>query len=167
MSRKVRGAGSPTRGREKSGLLQRNIVNEVSAVYRLRPTSGKSPQLRTSKLAQNCGKTEILHLQPVKILTSGFKQQYARRLPQPETKSSAPTDPFLGIMIHLLSGLKTFSRGAGSPTRGRERAFFQRQQRNRKIHSKRPLKQTKKLQLGLLKQSAHRFRTEKARTCEA
>ena len=38
---------------------------------------------------------------------------------------------------------------------------------NRKIHSKgRPLQQTKKLQLGLLKQSAYRFGTEEARTCE-
>ena len=26
--------------------------------------SGKTPQLKTSKLAQNCGKTEVLHLQP-------------------------------------------------------------------------------------------------------
>jgi hypothetical protein len=26
--------------------------------------SGKTPQLTTSKLAQNCGKTEVLHLQP-------------------------------------------------------------------------------------------------------
>ena len=40
---------------------------------------------------------------------------------------------------------------------------------NRKIHSKgRPLQQTKKLQLGLLKQSAYyRFGTEEACTCEA
>ena len=39
---------------------------------------------------------------------------------------------------------------------------------NRKIHSKgRPLQQTKTLQLGLLKQSAYRFGTEEARTCEA
>ena len=28
------------------------------------PNSSKTPQLRTSKLVENCGKTEILHLQP-------------------------------------------------------------------------------------------------------
>ena len=28
------------------------------------PESGKTPQLKTSKLAQNCGKIELLHLQP-------------------------------------------------------------------------------------------------------
>ena len=28
------------------------------------PDSSKTPQLKTSKLGQNCGKTEILHLQP-------------------------------------------------------------------------------------------------------
>ena len=28
------------------------------------PDSGKSPQLKRSKLAQNCGKTEVLHPQP-------------------------------------------------------------------------------------------------------
>ena len=28
------------------------------------PDSGKTPQLKASKLAQNCGKIEVLHLQP-------------------------------------------------------------------------------------------------------
>ena len=40
------------------------IVNRVSAGVPTPPDSGKTPQLKTSKLAQNCGKTEILHLQP-------------------------------------------------------------------------------------------------------
>jgi len=39
-------------------------VNGVAAGVPTPPDSGKSPQLRTSKLAQNSGKTEILHLQP-------------------------------------------------------------------------------------------------------
>ena len=55
---------------ESSGVTSWNsfnafaIVNEVSAGVPTPPDSGKTPQLRTSKLAQNCGKTEILHLQP-------------------------------------------------------------------------------------------------------
>ena len=40
------------------------IVNGVSAGVPTPPDSGKTPQLKTSKLAQNCGKTEVLHLQP-------------------------------------------------------------------------------------------------------
>ena len=40
------------------------IVNKVSAGVPTPPDSGKTPQLKTSKLAQNCGKTEVLHLQP-------------------------------------------------------------------------------------------------------
>ena len=40
------------------------IVNRVSAGVPTPPDSGKTPQLKISKLAQNCGKTEILHLQP-------------------------------------------------------------------------------------------------------
>ena len=40
------------------------IVNRVSAGVPTRPDSGKTPQLKTSKMAQNCGKTEVLHLQP-------------------------------------------------------------------------------------------------------
>ena len=40
------------------------IVNRVSAGVPTPPDSGKTPQLTTSKLAQNCGKTEVLHLQP-------------------------------------------------------------------------------------------------------
>ena len=38
------------------------IVNRVSADVPTPPDSGKTPQLKTSKLAQNCGKTEVLHL---------------------------------------------------------------------------------------------------------
>ena len=40
------------------------IVNRVSAGVPTPPDSGKTPQLKTSKLAQNCGKIEVLHLQP-------------------------------------------------------------------------------------------------------
>ena len=40
------------------------IVNRVSAGVPTPPDSDKNPQLKTSKLGQNCGKTEILHLQP-------------------------------------------------------------------------------------------------------
>ena len=40
------------------------IVNWVSAGVPTPPDSGKTPQLQTSKLAQNCAKTEVLHLQP-------------------------------------------------------------------------------------------------------
>ena len=40
------------------------IANGVSAGVPTPPDSGKTPQLKTSKLAQNCGKTEVLHLQP-------------------------------------------------------------------------------------------------------
>ena len=40
------------------------IVNRVATGVPTPPDSGKTPQLKTSKLAQNCGKTEILHLQP-------------------------------------------------------------------------------------------------------
>ena len=40
------------------------IVNRVSAGAPTPPDSGKTPQLKTSKLAQNCGKMEVLHLQP-------------------------------------------------------------------------------------------------------
>ena len=40
------------------------IVNKVSAGVPTPPDSGKTPQLKTSKLAQNRGKTEVLHLQP-------------------------------------------------------------------------------------------------------
>ena len=40
------------------------IVNGVPAGVPTPPDSGKTPQLKTSKLAQNCGKTEVLHLQP-------------------------------------------------------------------------------------------------------
>ena len=40
------------------------IVNRVSAGVPTPPDSGKTPQLKTSKLAQNCGKMEVLHLQP-------------------------------------------------------------------------------------------------------
>ena len=40
------------------------IVNGVPAGGPTPPDSGKTPQLKTSKLAQNCGKTEVLHLQP-------------------------------------------------------------------------------------------------------
>ena len=39
------------------------IVNGVPAGVPTPPDSGKTPQLKTSKLAQNCGKTEVLHLQ--------------------------------------------------------------------------------------------------------
>ena len=39
-----------------------HIVNRVSAGVPTPPDSGKTPQLKTSKLAQNCGKTEVLHL---------------------------------------------------------------------------------------------------------
>ena len=39
------------------------IANRVSAGVPTPPDSGKTPQLKTSKLAQNCGKTEVLHLQ--------------------------------------------------------------------------------------------------------
>ena len=39
------------------------IVNGVPAGVPTPPDSGKTPQLKT-KLAQNCGKTEVLHLQP-------------------------------------------------------------------------------------------------------
>ena len=38
------------------------IVNRVSAGVPTPPDSGKTPQLKTSKLAQTCGKTEVLHL---------------------------------------------------------------------------------------------------------
>ena len=38
--------------------------NGVSADVPTPPDSGKTPQLKTSNLTQNCGKTEILHLQP-------------------------------------------------------------------------------------------------------
>ena len=40
------------------------IVNRVPAGVPTPPDSGKTPQLKTSKLAQHCGKTEVLHLQP-------------------------------------------------------------------------------------------------------
>ena len=40
------------------------IVNEVTAGVPTPPDSGKTPQLRTSKLAQNRGKTEFLHFKP-------------------------------------------------------------------------------------------------------
>ena len=40
------------------------IVNGVPAGVPTPPDSGKTLQLKTSKLAQNCGKTEVLHLQP-------------------------------------------------------------------------------------------------------
>ena len=40
------------------------IVNGVSAGVPTPPDSGKTSQLKTSKLAQNCGKIEVLHLQP-------------------------------------------------------------------------------------------------------
>ena len=40
------------------------IVNWVSAGVPTPPDSGKTPQQQTSKLAQNCAKTEVLHLQP-------------------------------------------------------------------------------------------------------
>jgi len=40
------------------------IANEVSAGVPTPPDSVKTPQLRISKLAQNCGKTEFLHLKP-------------------------------------------------------------------------------------------------------
>ena len=40
------------------------IVNRVSAGVPTPPDSGKTPQLKTSQLAQNCGKIEVLHLQP-------------------------------------------------------------------------------------------------------
>ena len=40
------------------------IVNRVSGGVPTPPDSGKTPQLKTSKLAQNCGKIEVLHLQP-------------------------------------------------------------------------------------------------------
>ena len=40
------------------------IANRVSAGVPTPPDSGKTPQLKTSKLAQNCGKIEVLHLQP-------------------------------------------------------------------------------------------------------
>ena len=39
------------------------IVNGVPAGVPTPPDSGKTPQLKTSKLAQNCGTTEVLHLQ--------------------------------------------------------------------------------------------------------
>ena len=40
------------------------IVNRVSAGVPTPPNSGKTPQLKTSQLGQNCGKIEVLHLQP-------------------------------------------------------------------------------------------------------
>ena len=40
------------------------IVNGVSAGVPTPPDSGKTPQLKTAKMAQNCGKTEVSHLQP-------------------------------------------------------------------------------------------------------
>ena len=40
------------------------IAKEVSAGIPIPPDPGKTPQLRISKLEQNWGKTEILHLQP-------------------------------------------------------------------------------------------------------
>ena len=40
------------------------IANGVSAGVPTPPDSGKTLQLKTSKLAQNCGKIEVLHLQP-------------------------------------------------------------------------------------------------------
>ena len=50
----------------KAGTLVNSfpIANEVSAGIPIPLDPGKTPQLRISKLEQNCGKTEILHLQP-------------------------------------------------------------------------------------------------------
>ena len=55
---------------ESSGVAKLELfqpfphVNGVSAGVPTPPDSGKTPQLKTSKLAQNCGKIEVLHLQP-------------------------------------------------------------------------------------------------------
>ena len=45
-------------------LFNPSHCNRVSAGVPTPPDSGKTPQLKTSKLAQNCGETEVLHLQP-------------------------------------------------------------------------------------------------------
>ena len=55
---------------ESSGVTKLNffnpfpIVNRVLAGVPTPSDSGKTPQLKTSKLTRNCGKTEVLHLQP-------------------------------------------------------------------------------------------------------
>ena len=53
---------------ESSGVAKLELFQRfphckwVSAGVPTPPDSGKIPQLKTSKLAQNCGKTEVLHL---------------------------------------------------------------------------------------------------------
>ena len=53
---------------ESSGVAKLELFQRfphckwVSAGVPTPPDSGKTPQLKTSKLAQNCGKTEVLHL---------------------------------------------------------------------------------------------------------
>ena len=51
------------------------IVNMVSAGVPTPPDSGKTPQLKTSKLAQNCSKMEVLHLQPSYVRSLGGRRR--------------------------------------------------------------------------------------------
>ena len=62
------------------------IVNEVSAGVPTPPHSCKTPQLKTSKLAQNFGKTEILHLQPSYGLTESSGVMKSKLFPQCEQR---------------------------------------------------------------------------------
>ena len=55
------------------------IANRVSAGVPTPPDSGKTPQLKTSKLAQNCGKIEVLHLQ---LLTESAGVMKSKLFPQ-------------------------------------------------------------------------------------
>ena len=61
----VKNAAIPTEPRERLNAFP--ILNEISTGVPTPPDSGKTPQLRTSKLVQNSGKTEILHFQPYRI----------------------------------------------------------------------------------------------------
>ena len=74
------------------------IVNRVSAGIPTPPDSGKTPQLKTPKLAQNCGKTEKFCISS--LLTESAGAMKSKLFPQCKQE----IHPVLNIYYYSLTG---------------------------------------------------------------
>ena len=86
------------------------IVNRVSAGVPTPPDSGKTPQLKASKLAQNCGKTAVLHLQPSYGI---FWSMKSKLFPQCKQR----IHPVLNVYYYSLTGWYWTPGDIHNPTR--------------------------------------------------